>query len=162
MKPSYARLKSHYYSSKEGMINHIGTRSLYAEIGYDAVKLLQQNVAYRNTCAVRMSLALLKTGVSFKGRLKIKTGKFKGKHIEPGAKLLADQLARPRVFGQPAVYKPAEFKRKAFGKRGVVLFHKISDYGGGHIDLIEPSNMSFSCNSNCYFSCRSIWFWSLR
>ena len=109
-----------------------------------------------------MSLALLKTGIPFTGRLKIKAGQFKGKYIELGAKLLADQLMKPRAFGRPSVYKPTDFKSKAFGKKGVVLFHKISNYGGGHIDLIEPSNLSFVCNSGCYFSCREIWFWQLH
>ena len=140
MKPSYTKLKSNYYSSKETAPNHVGAKSLYSEIGYDAVKLLQRNLAYRNTCAVRMSLALLKTDVPFTGRLKIKAGQFKGKYIELGAKLLADQLMKVRAFGKPKVYSPTDFKSKTAGKKGVVLFHKISGYGGGHIDLIEPSN----------------------
>lgn len=39
-----------------------------------------------------MSLALIKSGVAFTGRLTIKTGPHKHKKIEIGTKLLADQL----------------------------------------------------------------------
>ena len=147
MKPTYSRLKSNHYSADDTRTNFKRPELVYSEIGYDAIKLIRQNPAYRNTCAVRMSLALLKTNVPFTGRIKIKAGKFKGKYIEAGAKLLADQLMKPRAFGKPSVYKPANFKRKALGQKGVVLFHRISNYGGGHIDLIEPSNSSFMFSS---------------
>ena len=162
MKPYYSKLKHNHYSSHSESSKYKNPQDVYAEIGYDLRKLIRQNQAYQNTCAVRMSLALLKTGVPFTGRLKIKAGQFKGKYIEPGAKLLADQLMKPRAFGRPSVYKPNDFKSKVSGKKGVVLFHKISNYGGGHIDLIEPSNLSFVCHSSCYFSCKEIWFWPLR
>ena len=59
---------------------------MYQELGYDLVDLLKLNSGYKNTCATRMSVALLKAGVSIAGRLKIKSGK----SVEPGAKLLAD------------------------------------------------------------------------
>ena len=162
MKPSYKKLKSNHYSSNENARNFVDGQLLYSEIGYSRQSLLRRNRAYRNTCAVRMSLALLKTGIPFAGRLKIKSGQFKGKYIEPGAKLLADQLMKPRAFGRPAVYNSNDFKKKVLGKKGVVLFHKIRDYGGGHIDLIEPANLSFICHSSCFFACREIWFWPLR
>ena len=162
MKPYYHKLKHKHYSSHSESPKYKNPQDVYEEIGYDLKKIIRQNQGYQNTCAVRMSLALLKTGVSFTGRLKIKAGQFKGKYIEPGAKLLADQLMKPRAFGRPSVYKPAEFKSKVLGKKGVVLFHKINNYGGGHIDLVEPSNSSFVCHSACFFSCREIWFWPLR
>lgn len=45
-----------------------------------------------------MSVALIKSGVRFNGRLTIKSGDWKGKKIETGAKLLADQLSRADVL----------------------------------------------------------------
>ena len=68
MKPSYSKLKSHHYSSNENARNFVDAKLLYSEIGYSRASLLRQNRAYRNTCAVRMSLALLKAGVPFAAR----------------------------------------------------------------------------------------------
>ena len=162
MKPTYGKLKKNYSSSNELATNFVDAESLYAEIGYKLDDLVKRNPAYVNTCAIRVSLALLKSGVSFIGRLPVKAGDFKGKKVEAGAKLLADQLMRPHVFGKPKVYKPSEFMKNITGKKGVVLFWKITGYGGGHIDLIEVSNAVFVCNSNCYFNSKEIWFWELQ
>ncbi len=122
---------------------------------------MKQNPAYENTCAVRMSLALIKSGVNFQGRLMIKDGPHKGKMIEPGAKLLADQLARPGVFGRPTVLAPRDAISRLSGKQGVILFWKITGYGGGHIDLIEATTTAQVCHSQCYFAAKEIWFWPL-
>jgi Type VI secretion system (T6SS), amidase effector protein 4 len=162
MKPAYQTLKSHHYSSDYNSSSYVSAENLYEEMGYKLADLLKQNPGYANTCAARMSLALLKSGVNFSGRLKIKAGDHAGKMMEPGAKLLADQLAKPGVFGVPETFSnPATAQAKLAGKKGVVLFWKIDGYGGGHIDLIESSNSALLCNSHCYFSCKEVWFWSL-
>lgn len=124
-------------------------------------ELIKRNPVYVNTCAVRVSLALLKTGVSFTGRLPVKEGDFKGKKVEAGAKLLADQLMKPDAFGKPKIINPKNALAELTGKKGVVLFWKITGYGGGHIDLIETSNSIQVCNSGCYYHSKEIWFWSL-
>ena len=90
----------------------------FKEIGHDYDKLLQKNSVYVNTCAVRMSLALMKSDIPFSGRLKIKDGPHKGKMIEPGAKLLADQLTRPVLFGKPDVFSPKDAMTRLRGKKG--------------------------------------------
>lgn len=161
MKPTYAKLKQHHYSSNELAPGFVDADSLFKEIGYDYEELIQQNPAYVNTCAVRMSLALIKSGVDLIGRMKIKDGAHKGKTLEPGAKLLADQLALPDVFGRPNVLAPRDAMAKLSGKKGVVLFWKIAGYDGGHIDLIEIPTTVQVCNSACYFSSKEIWFWPL-
>lgn len=162
MKPLYATLKSKHYSSSELSPSYVDKRALYAELGYNIDELIQQNPGYQNTCATRMSLALMKAGVAFAGRLKIKDGAYKGRSIEPGAKLLADQLSQRHVFGRPKVLSPAEAVSKLRGKKGVVFFWKIAGYDGGHIDLIETTNSVQVCNSACYFSSKEIWFWELN
>lgn len=162
MKPSYGQLKKNYYSSNELEDNFVSGASLYSEIGYSHDALIKQNPAYVNTCATRVSLALLKSGVSFIGRLPVKAGKHKGKKVETGAKLLADQLMMPHVFGRPEIYQPSDFLSSINGKKGVVFFWKITGYGGGHIDLIEVSNSVAVCNSSCYFNSKEIWFWELK
>ncbi|MGN0920597.1 MAG: T6SS effector amidase Tae4 family protein [Cellvibrio sp.] len=128
----------------------------------DHDELIRQNPAYVNTCVARVSLALLKSGVAFTGRLTIKKGKFTSKKIETGAKLLADQLMRPDVFGKPEVYSPNNFLQRVKGRQGVVLFWKIEGYGGGHIDLIDATTVNAVCSSGCYYNSKEIWFWPLQ
>ena len=146
----FSVLKSKHYSSDRMSSTYKSGDDVYKEIGYTLESLVKQNPAYENTCAVRMSLALIKNGVNVAGRLKIKDGPHKGKMIEPGAKLLADQLARPAVFGRPDVFAPRDAISRLSGKKGVVLFWKITGYGGGHIDLIEAATAVQTCNSQCY------------
>jgi hypothetical protein len=124
MKPTFATLKSNYYSSNELQSNYVSGSDLYAEMGIDHENLMKQNSAYINTCAARVSLALLKSNVSFVGRLSVKSGKFTGKKIEAGAKLLADQLKKPSLFGMPEIYKPANFQQKIKGERVLFYFGK--------------------------------------
>lgn len=161
MKPSFSTLKSNYYSSDYTKPNFVAAEDVYREIGYDIDDLTKQNPAYENTCALRVSLALIKSGVVFSGRLKIKSGSYKGRMIEPGAKLLADQLAKEHLFGRPDVLSPKDAHSRLKSKKGVILFWKITGYGGGHIDLIEASNTIQVCNSNCYFDSKEIWFWPM-
>lgn len=161
MKVQYSVLKSNHYSSDRMSASYKSGEDVYQEIGYSLDVLVGQNPAYENTCAVRMSLALIKSGVEFRGRLRIRSGPYKDKMIEPGAKLLADQLMRPVVFGRPEVFGPRNAITRLSGKKGVVLFWKIAGYGGGHIDLIEASDTVQTCNSGCYFDSKEIWFWSL-
>lgn len=161
MKPAYAALKANQFSSNKYSPNFMGGEELYKLIGYDIEELRKQNPGYINTCAVRMSLALIKSGAQFSGRLKIKAGPYKGRMIEPGAKLLADQLAKPQLLRKPELLSPSNAVASLSGKQGIVLFWKITGYGGGHIDLIETSSTVQVCNSACYFSSKEIWFWPL-
>jgi hypothetical protein len=161
-KPLFTALKSNHYSSNELSPSYADKKSVYSEIGYDIDNLIKQNPGYENTCATRMSLALIKSGVAFSGRLKIKAGPHKGRSFEPGAKLLADQLAQKHVLGKPQIFKPTEAISKLNGKKGIIFFWKISGYDGGHIDLIETTNSAQVCNSACYFSSKEIWFWPLE
>lgn len=162
MKPIYAVLKSHHNSSEITSSSYLSAEGLYKEIGYDVNSLIKQSPGYANTCATRMSIALIKSSVSFIGRIKIKAGKYAGRSIEPGARLLADQLARPEVLSRPKIFtKPTDAPAYLMGKQGIIFFWKIVGYDGGHIDLVESSNSTQVCNSHCYFSCREIWFWQL-
>ena len=163
MKPSYEVLKRHHHSSEFYKPGFLSGEGLYKEIGYDQAELMKQNKGYGNTCATRLSIALLKSGVSIQGRLKIKAGPLAGKSVEPGAKSLADQLARPGLLGTPTYfYQPAEAPAKLKGQKGIIFFWKLSGAAGAHIDLIETANSMQVCNSNCYFACQEIWFWPLH
>ena len=163
VKPSYEALKRHHKSAQFYKSGYVSDEAVYQELGYDLAELLKLNAGYKNTCATRMSVALLRAGMSIAGRLKIKSGMLAGKSVEPGAKLLADQLARPGLFGPPSIFRrpsgaPAELK----GQKGVIFFWKLATSGIGHIDLVEPANSTQVCNSSCYFACQEIWFWPLH
>ncbi|WP_039056556.1 T6SS effector amidase Tae4 family protein [Enterobacter sp. Bisph1] len=164
MKPLYEQLKRQHYTSNDSRAGYVDSYTLFSEIGYDFAALQRQSKQYENTCAVRMSLALLKCNVEFSGRFTIKSGEFKGKKFEMGAKLLADELNKSHVFGNAEIYTDKQEGGKALLKRrGVVFFNKIDGYGGGHIDVLEPlTSNSFICNSNCYPYCKEIWFWELK
>lgn len=163
MKPLYSQLKKHHYSSNESSPDFISREALFNELGYSEEDLLSKNPAYQNTCAIRMSLALLKTSVNFQGRLLIKSGPYKGRKIEPGAKLLADQLNKDSAFGLAEIYTDIRKAGQSLKKRkGVIFFNAITGYGGGHIDLVEPVNDNMiQCHSDCYINCREVWFWEL-
>lgn len=158
MKPTYQKLKSNHYSSEPSSSEYLSGSDLYTEIGYKIEDLIKQNPGYQNTCATRMSLALLKCDVSFVGRLSVKKGLYKHKKIETGAKLLADQLHKE--FKGTEIFTDTKKAQTAlFNKKGVVFFNKITGYDGGHIDLIEPNNQ---CHSHSYFDCQEVWFWALE
>ena len=123
-KPSFTTLMSNHYSSDSNSSNYKEREDVYKEIGYDADALIKQNSAYQHTCAVRMSLALLKSGVYFgtpTSRLKIKDGAHKDRYVGTGAKTLADALSKPTSLGKPLTGKKAEEAMKT--KKGVVFFH---------------------------------------
>ncbi|RYY73043.1 MAG: hypothetical protein EOO52_19420 [Gammaproteobacteria bacterium] len=161
MKPTFQTVKRHHYSSEPSNANYKSAGDVYTEIGYNIADLMKQNSGYANTCATRMSLALLKSGVTFSGRLPIKAGTFKNRKVETGAKLLADQLLLPSVLGKPKFLEPAKAASLLQDERGIIFFWKITGYEGGHIDLIETNNKIQICNSHCYFNCKEVWFWSL-
>lgn len=162
MKPSFDTLKTNYYSSEPSSTSYVSANDLYAEIGYDINELIKQNPGYQNTCATRMSLALIKSNVTFTGRLRIKAGTDKDRKVETGAKLLADQLLLPHVFGKPELLmEPSKASTSIGARRGIAFFWKITGYDGGHIDLIETINKVQICHSHCYFNCKEVWFWAL-
>jgi len=163
MKPLYAQLKKNHYSANKMSSEFLLSEDVYTEIGYDYERLLRSNASFENTCAVRLSLALLKSNVDFNGRFLIKVGPLKGKKIEPGAKLLADQLYRPSVFGKAEIYTNiAQAGQALRNRKGVIFFNQIVNYGGGHIDLLEPQGDNLACHSFCYVNCKEIWFWELN
>ncbi|WP_312951323.1 T6SS effector amidase Tae4 family protein [Superficieibacter sp.] len=166
MKPLYNQLKQNHYSSNSTKANYLSPTALYTQLGFsekEVQELTKDTSPYYNTCAVRMSLALLKCGVPFQGRMLLKGGAFKGKKIEPGAKLLADQLVKASAFGWPEIFhKPQEASQSLKNRTGVVFFNAIEGYGGGHIDLVETEGNHLECHSDCYPTCREIWFWELK
>lgn len=157
MKPRFATLSKNYSSNRS-----ISQETLYKEIGWDD---LIGKSAYANTCAIRVSLALIKSGVNVRGRIAIKKGPYKGKFIEPGQASLSHMLARPTFLGAPEMLKSTDADKGIGNRRGIVSFWKIPGYlngNGGHIDLVSPAfgGVRF-CGSGCFWSSKEVWFWGL-
>ena len=152
MEPPFSRLQTCYprKESREVLFNEIGWGDLI------------DNRAYWDTCAIRMSYALLRVGMSLSGgRMKVNAGKLKGKCIEPGQAKLSRMLEW--AWGKPEVYKGEQAARDGIGRRhGVVSFFRIEGGNGGHIDLISMGDHGFlDCARSCFFSAATVWFWPL-
>ena len=125
---------------------------------------LLNNSAFEDTCAMRMSYALARSGVTLAGARMTGRGKtVSGQPIEPGQRDLSNILRR--LWGEPEKYRSEEVARAGIGKRaGVISFFRIhSGVNQGHIDLVEPRSNGFSeCSMQCYFKAKEIWFWPLQ
>lgn len=141
----------------------VSREELFQTIGWGD---LVGNSAYADTCAVRMSYALIRCGYRLPGRMPVKSGSFRGALIEPGqAKLsvmLAGSYAKPEKFQNGASAKSGVGKR-----RGIISFFGV--YGartdGGHIDLVDGGDLASNrggCGSQCYWGAYETWFWPLK
>jgi len=142
---------------------------LFQELGWDD---LIGNSTYANTCAIRMSLCLIRSGITIPGRLQVKKGTYKDKWIEPGQKRLSTNLASEDLFGPPAKFKLKDRGKQLSNKKGIVSFMSIPGYIidgalSGHIDLVKSGKFlwffdSFECAESCYWDSKEFWFWSLK
>lgn len=157
MRPSFLPLQRHYPRT-----DTVGKAELFREIGWDD---LIKNSAYDNTCAIRMSLALMKVGVPIHGRMAIKKGPFAGQKIEPGQLKLSNMLVHKSLFGAPEKFTQQSVKAGIAERSGVIAFFRIPGYlggRGGHIDIVSPGpNDHLACGSGCYFNAEAFWFWEL-
>lgn len=158
MKPGFYELWRQYprFDKREALFDRIGWGDLSA------------NPAYHDTCAIRMSVALLGAKMPLPGaRMAIKAGDLKGKRIEPGQAKLSGILKRE--WGKPEVYRDEAAARAGIGTRmGVVSFFRIRQLGvptsGGHIDLVfMAAGRKFQdCARSCFFDAAEVWFWQLK
>lgn len=140
--------------------------ALFRLLGWDD---LIKNAAYANTCAIRVSLALLRSGVHIPGgRLPVKIGAHKGKMIEPGQAKLSMILARPTMLGTPEKFSGGTGTVDGIGQRsGIVSFFRLIPglYEGGHIDIVSPllgGTGALACGTDCYWTSKQVWFWPLK
>jgi hypothetical protein len=155
-KPLYATVRVNFSSTKV-----VTKEELYKEIGWED---LIDKSAWNNTCAVRMSLALVKSGLNIRGNMRVNKGPYKGKSIETNQVRLAKLLKSQIYLGDPDKYSTVAEAEKGIGRRrGIVSFQRMSSYYGGHIDLVCPDMyLALRCASNCYWDATEIWFWELQ
>jgi hypothetical protein len=155
MKPHFSTLMNNFSGTGE-----VSQPELFNEIGWSD---LLGNLNYTDTCAIRMSLALIKTGIRLPGRMKIRGGKLAGRLIEPGHAKLCKILEGPAFFGKPEILKSSDAEERIGNRTGVISFWRIGHGPGGHIDLvISRTNWRLNCGSHCYFNSDIVWFWELR
>ncbi len=157
MKPAFIKLRENYPS-----VAAVDQATLFGEIGWED---LVGKDSFANTCAIRVSLALIKAGIRLKGRMAIRKGVFKGALIEPGQARLAHMLASPAMFGAPEKFARDAAIAGIGQRKGLVAFFRIPGYlggAGGHIDILLPAAGVQVCGSECYWTCAEVWFWELR
>jgi len=157
-RPPFALMHMHYPDNR-----NVTANELYMWIGHPDYA---SQPAWENTCAIRMSLALNGAGIVTPcSRLVVKSGKYKGRQLQPSQRELSRFLAQRAVWGTPEIYAGGEAARKGIGSRhGVISFFSL--YGGliaqGHIDLVAPSNWGPACEEDCYWTSTTVWFWALK
>jgi hypothetical protein len=164
MSASFATVRMHFPDS-----DSVPREELYQWIGYP------ENVTdpnFYNTCAVRLSLALLGAGFPNPGVYPIKAGKYKGRAIETRQRKLSDWLIRQ--LGQPEKYKNgSDTENKVGSRHGIVSFFHIygDERNQGHISIVSMDRWGryLRCGNEidgtatgCYWSSTEVWFWPLR
>ena len=129
----------------------------------DPTNIHQCTMHFPNTCAIRMSEALVKTDESFLEIFKQSSRNKCAHSYIRGAQDLASILAQPSVFG-PRSYGwtgggSNTVPSNAKGIQGVICFMKIPGFSGqGHIDLWDKE---YAVGSS-YWNAQTIWLWELR
>jgi hypothetical protein len=143
--------------------SYVSHDDLFREIGWDD---LIKNPAYENTCATRVSLALIKCGVTIPhARLPIKKGPYKHHLIEPGQGKLSHILAASNMFGKPEKFDNSHAHDGIGDRSGIVSFFRLIPgiYEGGHIDIISPVFGALNqCGTDCHWTSAEVWFWPLQ
>lgn len=164
MKVSYAVLRTHFFDT-----NNVSRDELLRFIGRPE---LIPSPDFQNTCAIRLSLALLGAGFPNPGNWPVPGGRYKGRAIETRQYRLSNWLARH--LGQPEKFKSGtEAEEKIGSRRGIISFFNI--YGDsnpqGHIAIVAKDRwgMYIRCGqeidgtpTGCYWTAREVWFWPLE
>lgn len=124
---------------------------LYTELGW--TDLIGQK-EYDNTCAVRLSLCLARSGVPFsRGDLTVRAGPMRGQKVLVSVRALADHLKQ--LWGAPEVLRPVNLGDLS-GRDGVLAFFDLPSGYPAHIDLVRGAGM---CRLGCHFGAREGWLW---
>lgn len=154
----FQTLQLNYSSSNPGSMRYVSRENLFKEIGWD--EFLDNN-NYANTCAIRVSLAMIKSGLSVNnGSHRVLDGQLKGKRIEVNMKMLANIIEQGGQFAKAERYRQ-DIYAQVKGRSGMIAFFNIPGYvGGGHIDLLDGTAPYMRCESDCYHS-EEVWFWPM-
>jgi hypothetical protein len=162
--PPFASLRMHFPD-----VLNVGKAEIFHWIGYP------ENIPdanFDNTCAIRLSLALLGAGFPNPGTYPVRAGKYKGRAIETKQRKLSHWLAQQ--LGQPAKYKGGPAAKDGIGARhGIISFFKLHGQtdNQGHIDIVMQDRWGYyRCGHenedskiySCYWDSVDVWFWPLK
>ncbi|HEX8615692.1 MAG TPA: hypothetical protein VF800_30790 [Telluria sp.] len=85
IKISFSTLRANYPPTRT-----VPKEELYGSIGHVN---LAKDMNWNNTCAVRVSLALIASGVPVPGHMRVNAGRYKGRRFQPGQAKLSKYLA---------------------------------------------------------------------
>lgn len=155
-RPAYALLRKNYPSPKE-----VQPEQLWGSIGH-AEKAADP--LWQNTCAIRLSLALLGAGMVIQpGFLEVQRGKYAKRMLAITVVALSEFLTSQ--WGEPERFSGALAWENIYDRKGVIRFVQL--WGPfdpqGHIDLIGPTEKSrvAECAGACFFHSVEVWFWEL-
>jgi hypothetical protein len=156
MKASYEAVRRHFPDKVS-----ISREELYQWIGYPENI---NNANFDNTCAIRVSLALLGAGFPSPGAYPVKAGTYEGKSIETKQRLLNKFLVRH--LGKPEEFKGGQEAQVKIGtRRGFISFFQLNGPTDtqGHIDLVSVDSWGyFRCEDGCFWGSVTVWFWPLK
>ncbi|MFS8124013.1 type VI secretion system amidase effector protein Tae4 [Rhizobium sp. BR 250] len=161
MRVNFDTLYKNYPSSDPSHPNYLSQRDLFTEIGWES---FIGNPNYHNTCAIRVSIAFVKSGINIvPASHRIQKGSYAGKGTEVNMRRLTTLMKRTSYLGEPEPFTPATARNGIGARNGVVAFNNIPGYtGGGHIDLVRGGSEATQCASACYYNSETIWFWPLQ
>lgn len=153
-KPPYMLLRRHFPDPRS-----VPAEELWRWIGYPHNA---NDPQWHNTCAIRMSLALLGAGFDMTGAfLPILAGKYRNRVVEIKQEVLAKWLEQ--VWGPPEKFGAALLREVVGNRRGVIRFVQL--WGPfdpqGHIDLIAPDEhfRLMAEGGHVYRHAVECWFW---
>ena len=155
----FTTLQSNYLSSNPSSPRFASQVKLFEEIGWDE---FLKNPNYTNTCAIRVSLAMVRSGLKVNnGSHRILKGPSTGQRIEVSMKKLASSIEQSSQFSKAERYTTNIYP-KVKDRSGIIAFFTIPGYsGGGHIDLLNGNFPDMRCESACYSS-QEVWFWPMK
>lgn len=125
---------------------HRSRLALFRQIGWEN---RVDNPHYENTCAIRMSVALIECGVHVDGSDSILVGRYKGMKIETSRARLAGQLSSPAYLGAPRrIDIPNLEDLVTWAEQGIISFDETAGYDGGHIDLLRNTWLASTFDSH--------------
>jgi len=159
VKPTYAKFLQHFNVVKGGL-DHVAT-TLGGKVQFNI-----ENGIFTNACAIRMSYALNKSGITIPyAKGKTSSGENKEAWYIYNVTNLRQFLKEK--FGQPETFTPSEARTQLMGKKGIILFTvKGWSDASGHATLWGGER----CADACYFpddhedirlSTQAVEFWEL-
>ena len=112
------------------------------------------NNGWDNQCAIRLSIALQKSGLSLAGYGDPTCGHGNARGAESLANFLWINIGAAFKYTNPN-------QNVVTGRSGIIFFKDLAGFRGGNGDHIDLWNVSKTKTGAYFQSCREVWFWPL-